>query len=187
MCRDHGINSLCLIGAAYDTEKAFDDMFISDPAVTDTDGDWSYVIRKSDSNWFTNFSYRWSFNTEKDPNDFLEIGARLSYACTHLRWDVSLSSTPFEAPRPTHYHRSLKRIGPKACGIFHPGLASAVSSALRPPTAIRTSIGSLTRLSMTKTTQSRFPCGVCPADTGCSGGSAGSQMALKLRPATIRE
>ncbi|KAI5466831.1 peptidase S8/S53 domain-containing protein [Mariannaea sp. PMI_226] len=58
-------------GAAYDTEKAFDNMFIIDPVVTELDGDWA-----------------WSFNLDKDPNDFMEIGARLSYPCTQLRWDI---------------------------------------------------------------------------------------------------
>ncbi|KAH8706750.1 peptidase S8/S53 domain-containing protein [Ilyonectria robusta] len=58
-------------GAAYDTEKAFDNMFIADPSITELDGDWS-----------------WSFNVNKNANDFIEIGARLSYPCTHLRWDI---------------------------------------------------------------------------------------------------
>lgn len=30
-------------GAAYDTEKAFDNMFIADPSITELDGDWAYV------------------------------------------------------------------------------------------------------------------------------------------------
>ncbi|KAF7544235.1 hypothetical protein G7Z17_g10110 [Cylindrodendrum hubeiense] len=58
-------------GAAYDTEKAFDNMFIAEPSITEVDGDWA-----------------WSFNVNKNINDFIEIGARLSYACTHLRWDI---------------------------------------------------------------------------------------------------
>lgn len=33
--------------------------------------------------------HSWSFNVNKNANDFIEIGARLSYPCTHLRWDVS--------------------------------------------------------------------------------------------------
>ncbi|KAJ3524920.1 hypothetical protein NM208_g11862 [Fusarium decemcellulare] len=54
---DHGERlSIPYGGAAYDTEKAFDDM--------------------------------WSFNIDNDPNDFVELGARLSYACTNLRWDL---------------------------------------------------------------------------------------------------
>lgn len=31
------------IGAAYDTEKAFDNMFIREPFITDMDRDWAYV------------------------------------------------------------------------------------------------------------------------------------------------
>ncbi|KAK7431544.1 hypothetical protein QQZ08_002035 [Neonectria magnoliae] len=62
-------------GAAYDTEKAFDNMFIAEPSITDLDGDWA-----------------WSFNVNKNSNDFIEIGARLSYPCTNLRWDIFDSS-----------------------------------------------------------------------------------------------
>ncbi|KAF4456563.1 putative subtilisin-like serine protease [Fusarium austroafricanum] len=58
-------------GAAYDTEKAFDDMFIVEPFITDPDKDSS-----------------WSFNIDKDPNDFIEIGGRISYACKNLRLDI---------------------------------------------------------------------------------------------------
>ncbi|KAH7157153.1 peptidase S8/S53 domain-containing protein [Dactylonectria macrodidyma] len=58
-------------GAAYDTEKAFDNMFIAEPSITEVDGDWA-----------------WSFNVKNNVNDFIEIGARLSYPCTQLRWDI---------------------------------------------------------------------------------------------------
>ncbi|KAF5673203.1 putative subtilisin-like serine protease [Fusarium heterosporum] len=69
---DHGEKlSIPYGGAAYDTEKAFDDMFIVEPFITDPDRDAS-----------------WSFNIENDPNDFIEIGGRLSYACSNLRWDI---------------------------------------------------------------------------------------------------
>ncbi|KAG5818422.1 hypothetical protein H9Q71_001393 [Fusarium xylarioides] len=60
-----------LAGAAYDTEKAFDDMFIVDPFVTDPDKDSA-----------------WSFNIDRDASDFIEIGGRTSYACDNLRWDI---------------------------------------------------------------------------------------------------
>ncbi|KAM0427243.1 hypothetical protein ACHAPT_007673 [Fusarium lateritium] len=69
---DHGEKlSIPYGGAAYDTEKAFDNMFIREPFVTDMDKDWA-----------------WSFNIDKNPNDFVELGARLSYACSNLRWDI---------------------------------------------------------------------------------------------------
>ncbi|KAF5607156.1 subtilisin-like serine protease [Fusarium subglutinans] len=58
-------------GAAYDTEKAFDNMFIVDPFVTDPDKDSA-----------------WSFNIDRDASDFIEIGGRTSYACDNLRWDI---------------------------------------------------------------------------------------------------
>ncbi|ENH68331.1 Thermophilic serine proteinase [Fusarium oxysporum f. sp. cubense race 1] len=58
-------------GAAYDTEKAFDNMFIVDPFVTDPDKDSA-----------------WSFNIDIDASDFIEIGGRTSYACDNLRWDI---------------------------------------------------------------------------------------------------
>ncbi|KAM0245454.1 hypothetical protein ACHAP5_005410 [Fusarium lateritium] len=69
---DHGEKlSIPYGGAAYDTEKAFDNMFIIEPFVTDPDKDLS-----------------WAFNIENDPNDFIEIGGRISYACNNLRWDI---------------------------------------------------------------------------------------------------
>ncbi|KAM0301737.1 hypothetical protein ACHAPM_004885 [Fusarium culmorum] len=69
---DHGEKlSIPYGGAAYDTEKAFDNMFIAEPFVTDPDKDLT-----------------WSFNIDRDPNDFIEIGGRLSYACQNLRWDI---------------------------------------------------------------------------------------------------
>ncbi|KAF4981815.1 hypothetical protein FZEAL_2442 [Fusarium zealandicum] len=72
---DHGEKvSIPYGGAAYDTEKAFDNMFIAEPFVTNTDGYWA-----PDS---------WSFNIDKNQNDFVELGARLSYACSNLRWDI---------------------------------------------------------------------------------------------------
>ncbi|KAM5352058.1 hypothetical protein ACJ41O_004781 [Fusarium nematophilum] len=58
-------------GAAYDTEKAFDNMFITEPFITDQDGDGA-----------------WSFNIDRNPSDFIELGGRLSYACSSLRWDI---------------------------------------------------------------------------------------------------
>ncbi|OBS22133.1 hypothetical protein FPOA_08469 [Fusarium poae] len=69
---DHGEKlSIPYGGAAYDTEKAFDNMFIAEPFITDPDKDLT-----------------WSFNIDRDPNDFIEIGGRLSYACHNLRWDI---------------------------------------------------------------------------------------------------
>ncbi|KAH7249731.1 peptidase S8/S53 domain-containing protein [Fusarium redolens] len=69
---DHGEKlSIPYGGAAYDTEKAFDNMFIVDPFVTDPDKDSA-----------------WSFNIDRDASDFIEIGGRASYACDNLRWDI---------------------------------------------------------------------------------------------------
>ncbi|KAF5022434.1 hypothetical protein F66182_5519 [Fusarium sp. NRRL 66182] len=69
---DHGEKlSIPYGGAAYDTEKAFDNMFFVEPFLTDPNKDGA-----------------WSFNIERNPNDFIEIGGRLSYACNHLRWDI---------------------------------------------------------------------------------------------------
>ncbi|KAH6606197.1 hypothetical protein Trco_005350 [Trichoderma cornu-damae] len=58
-------------GAAYDTEKAFDTMFLGDPFIT---------------NWGANWT--WSFNADKNRFDFIELSARLNYPCFHLRWDI---------------------------------------------------------------------------------------------------
>ncbi|KAL7932468.1 subtilisin-like protein [Trichoderma chlorosporum] len=62
-------------GAAYDTEKAFDKMFLGEPFITDRGANWT-----------------WSFNTDKSRFDFVELSARLDYPCFHLRWDIY---TPF--------------------------------------------------------------------------------------------
>ncbi|KAL7781385.1 subtilisin-like protein [Trichoderma afarasin] len=62
-------------GAAYDTEKAFDSMFLGEPFITDRGANWT-----------------WSFNTDKSRFDFVELNARLDYPCFHLRWDIY---TPF--------------------------------------------------------------------------------------------
>ncbi|KAK0384360.1 hypothetical protein NLU13_8447 [Sarocladium strictum] len=58
-------------GAAYDTEKAFDTMFSSPPVIVDPDEDFA-----------------WSFNTDREVWDYVDLSIRLSYACTHLRWDI---------------------------------------------------------------------------------------------------
>ncbi|KAL6898828.1 peptidase S8/S53 domain-containing protein [Trichoderma evansii] len=58
-------------GAAYDTEKAFDTMFLGDPFITDWGANWT-----------------WSFNPERNRFDFIELSARLNYPCVHLRWDI---------------------------------------------------------------------------------------------------
>ncbi|KAK1248218.1 hypothetical protein MKX08_006438 [Trichoderma sp. CBMAI-0020] len=58
-------------GAAYDTEKAFDTMFLGDPFITDWGANWT-----------------WSFNPARNRFDFIELSARLNYPCVHLRWDI---------------------------------------------------------------------------------------------------
>ncbi|KAL9484180.1 hypothetical protein ACSS6W_002969 [Trichoderma asperelloides] len=58
-------------GAAYDTEKAFDTMFLGDPFITDWGANWT-----------------WSFNPDRNRFDFIELSARLNYPCVHLRWDI---------------------------------------------------------------------------------------------------
>ncbi|KAI9147819.1 Subtilisin NAT [Paramyrothecium foliicola] len=58
-------------GAAYDTEKAFDSMFSSEPYINQHGRNWS-----------------WSFNINKDKTDYMELSTRLSYPCFHLRWDI---------------------------------------------------------------------------------------------------
>ena len=65
-------NSLIMTGAAYDTEKEFDTMFAAPPYVNEYENDW-----------------KWTFNTQFAPFDFVELSARLRYPCFHLRWDVS--------------------------------------------------------------------------------------------------
>ncbi|KAM6478861.1 subtilisin-like protein [Trichoderma sp. SZMC 28011] len=62
-------------GAAYDTEKAFDSMFLGEPFITDRGANWT-----------------WAFNIDKSRFDFVELNARLDYPCFHLRWDIY---TPF--------------------------------------------------------------------------------------------
>lgn len=39
--------------------------------------------------------YSWSFNTDRDHFDFVDLSVRLAYPCTNLRWDVSY-------PLPSH-------------------------------------------------------------------------------------
>ncbi|CAI6093329.1 unnamed protein product [Clonostachys chloroleuca] len=58
-------------GAAYDTEKEFDSMFATQPYINEFENDW-----------------KWSFNTNVRPYDFVELSARLRYPCSHLRWDI---------------------------------------------------------------------------------------------------
>ncbi|TFB06704.1 hypothetical protein CCMA1212_000331 [Trichoderma ghanense] len=58
-------------GAAYDTEKAFDTMFLGEPFITDWGSNWT-----------------WSFNADRNRFDFMELSARLDYPCFHLRWDI---------------------------------------------------------------------------------------------------
>ncbi|KAF7558786.1 hypothetical protein G7046_g5366 [Stylonectria norvegica] len=58
-------------GVAYDTEKAFDTMFVSEPSIADKGGDWT-----------------WTFNTHTDPPSFMDLTATLTYPCVHLRWDI---------------------------------------------------------------------------------------------------
>ncbi|KND92962.1 Thermophilic serine proteinase [Tolypocladium ophioglossoides CBS 100239] len=56
-------------GAACDTEKAFDTMFQAKPAIKNKNNDLS-------------------FNTQKDPADYIHLTAILGYSCVHLRWDI---------------------------------------------------------------------------------------------------
>ncbi|KFA48007.1 hypothetical protein S40293_02676 [Stachybotrys chartarum IBT 40293] len=60
-------------GAAYDTEKAFDTMFNGEPYISPGP---NYV------------EWVWSFNMEEDSRNYAALSLRLTYPCTHLRWDI---------------------------------------------------------------------------------------------------
>ncbi|ODA75991.1 hypothetical protein RJ55_08273 [Drechmeria coniospora] len=71
-----GGEELCIPygGAAYDVEKAFDTLLHV-----------KTVIRAEERGW------AWSFDTEKDPSDYVDLRADFRYPCYYFRWDIFAS------------------------------------------------------------------------------------------------
>ncbi|PHH81808.1 hypothetical protein CDD82_7793 [Ophiocordyceps australis] len=67
---DNG-ESLCVsyAGSAYDSEKAFDTMFMAEPKLEHAQPSWS-------------------FNLTEDQTDFVGIVMTMAYPCLHFRWDI---------------------------------------------------------------------------------------------------
>ena len=135
---------------------------------------------------FSNIYDSWSFNIDKDPNDFIEVGGRLSYACHNLRWDVSTPSKRQPSVCLTSA-RYLNKAGQNHYGPTPLVLASMDTSAPRQRCGMLKSSGSSTLPSTTLTTQYPFLSNENRAAFMSFGGSVNSPTAQEFRQETTRK